>query len=194
MKKLIVILGIVLLSITSKAQNEEVVDLQNRITALETMLKLQQQSIASLQSQVAEVTRQNLALKQSLNLRPTVAEAIDGDGNVLKIIEVKGDITSNKVIILGMCNNPTGNDTYINMRAPNMIDENGKEYILDYENGHIGATAITNLVTLMPDTPVEVEMLFPEVMPGTQYIKTLELETTSGRTLFRFRNLPIKWQ
>lgn len=176
-------------------ENAELVKLQDRVQTLETLMQSQNRTISSLQAKVDEVTKQNLALKQSLNLQPTVAEAKDNEGNVMRIMEVVGDSVAKTVLVRGTCVNMSGVDTYLLSGTPNYIDENGKEYQLNYDNGFIGATHITNTVTLIPDTPLEVKMTFTDVDSNAQFIKALDMSTNfSGRSLFRFLNLPIKWK
>ena len=72
MKKFFILAVLLVLGAVASAQNAQI---DEKVTAIETKIADMEATIASMQKTLSEVTAQNLALKQSLHLQPTIAEA-----------------------------------------------------------------------------------------------------------------------
>lgn len=195
MKKFLILAILLGLGRIAFAQNAQI---DEKVTAIETKIADMEATIASMQKTLSEVTAQNLALKQSLHLQPTIAEATSESGVNYRLIEANGKKSTGEFTLVISTLNPTKRD--INVRyvnGPTMVDEQGYSYIYyeDMKNATIANTSLASGVLLMPDTPVEMRLTFvSDTEP--QYVKAFDLESYPSKNehRFRFTNIPIKWE
>lgn len=74
------------------------------------------------------------------------------------------------------------------------VDVNGHQYkgYDHFKKAYISDSHISNITTLMPDTPLEMRITF---IPDSEipYVKVLDVEAYNNHS-FRFTNIPIKWE
>lgn len=193
MKKTIFTLLALLCSASVFAQSNE---LAEKVASLEGKVSTLEHAITSMQTKVDEVTRQNLALKQAISLQPTISECTTESGINYRLIEAKGNRQTGKISLIFSVLNTTKRDlSSFYKDTPTIIDEKGYRYTdKEFEKVSMGNSGIS-YVTLMPDTPVEMKVIFiSETEP--QYVKTFNLSETlgGGDNNFRMANIPIKWE
>lgn len=202
MKRLIILLSICLCATAAKAQSAQTDTLAVKIDALTLQLSSLQSSVLSLQSTIStleakvnEVTAQNLALKHSISLTPTIAESKTEDGIIYRLICASGDKNTGEITLIVSALNPTLRDNTLQFSSTvTIVDTEGHQYT-NYErfkNAYIGDNHVTNITKLSPNTPVEIKYKF--ILDNeTSYLKIFEAEAYNKHN-FTFRNIPIKWE
>lgn len=195
MKKFLILAVLLGLGRIAFAQNAQI---DEKVTAIETKIADMEATIASMQKTLSEVTSQNLALKQAISLKPTIAEATSESGVNYRLIEAKGKRTTGEFSIVISVLNPTKRDIAVRyVNGPTMVDEQGYSYIYykDMKDATVANTTLASGILLMPDTPVEMKLAFvSDTEP--QYVKSFDLESYPSKNehRFRFTNIPIKWE
>lgn len=192
MKKLFILAVLLMLGRIAFAQDAQ---LSDKVSAIETKIVNMEATIASMQKTLSEVTAQNLALKQSISLQPTVAESKTDDGIDYRLLKVTGDKRSGTVEMTFSVTNTTKRDIDLQFSGwPNVVDVNGKSY-----NNHksfdllqMAGQSCLSSTKLMPDTPVEMIIKFP-VDAEPAYIKAFDYKAYNHDGI-RFINIPIKWE
>lgn len=194
MKKTIFTLLSLLCAVSVFAQNNE---LAEKVTSLEEKVSTLEHAIASMQTKVDEVTHQNLALKQAISLQPTIAECTSESGINYRLISTTGNSRTGKITLVISVLNPTKRDIKANFENyPTMVDEKGYSYIghQDIESATIANECLPCGSVLMPDTPVEMKLIFVS-NTEPQYLKSFDLKSMGFENhSFRFTNIPIKWE
>lgn len=148
-----------------------------------------------MQKTLSEVTAQNLALKQAISLQPTIAESKTEDGIDYRLIQAKGNKLTGEIEMIISVKNTTKRDIRLQFESSaNAVDIEGKSYntFETFEKSLIANNHFSYITNLMPDTPVELKIIFPaETEPA--YIKTFDLNGYNAHGL-RFTNIPIKWE
>lgn len=191
MKKLLTLLVIAIFwSSASYAQDSCLV---NKVAELEGQISGIQQMIFRLQSQVDEVTKQNLTLKQALHLQPTIAE-VTAEGLNVRLIEASGDSITGDITFRFSVKNITDKDIFYTGKVFDIVNENG----YDLKSNEIKESLIANrpfsdALFIYPDTPVE--MTFTVNMADkSQYAKIINVGSLGSHHNTRFTNIPIKWE
>lgn len=169
--------------------------LADKVTTIESKIASLETSIASMQKTLSEVTAQNLALKQAISLQPTIAEFKTDDGIDYRLIDAKGSKQTGDIEMVISVKNTTKRDIRLQFEpSANAVDINGKSYnkFETFEKSQIANNHFSGITNLMPDTPLELKIIFPaETEPS--YIKSFDLKTYHNNG-FRFTNIPIKWE
>ncbi len=195
MKKLILLLALLISSCCIFAQQPELTD---KVASIEAKVAMLETVVNAMQQKVDEVTAQNLALKQAISLQPTIAEATSESGVNYRLIAATGKKQTGEFTLVISAMNPTKRDIKVHYtNGPTMVDEKGYSYIYykDMKNATIANEALASGVLLMPDTPVEMKLIFvSDTEP--QYIKSFDLQSfpSENEHRFRFTNIPIKWE
>lgn len=204
MKHVILATFIAMMCFTGYAQSDSVNLAFSRIESLESTVNSQAKQLNKLSSDLNEVLKQNLALKQNLHLKPTIAKAIAADILEYRVLEVTGDKSTNEVHVVLSVNNIGDMDKkVVYLQKDNeIIDEQGHGYIEDNRynlkmNG-ITDNLIYKRITHHPNTPLTIDLNIKRYNPECQYIKYLELVIQRDEDLksydIVFQNLPIKWE
>lgn len=175
-------------------------DAYSRIQVLEQTVQQQNANISKLTSDVNEVLKQNLALKQNLHLTPTKAKS-NACGVEYRVIEVTGDKNSQDVHVIMSASLIGEGNAQIMYRGPEIIDELGNGYngrfmsqmkiegISDDLRGHI--------IDFHHQTPYTIDLTINKYNPSSQYIKYISLEmfdsSSKNKENVVFENLLIKW-
>lgn len=156
-------------------------------------------AIAKLSSDVAEVLKQNLALKKNLNLDSTIAVSKPGNGMEYRIHEVTGNKTTGEVRIIMTSNNIGDKDLKFSYMDKEIIDELGNGYN-GFDRSVLKLNGVSDNLYSFPlknhvDTPYTIEMTIKKFNQEAQYIKYLSLQIMGDiRSQYAvFENLPIKW-
>lgn len=187
MKKFFILAVLLVLGAVASAQNAQI---DEKVTAIETKIADMEATIASMQKTLSEVTAQNLALKQSLHLQPTIAEATTPNDISFHLISAKGDgRTGNITFTFSVVNNTKRDQKY---QAANIkfVDENG--YAVNVKT-HEDITPLMWFTTLYPDTPMEMSMTV-SLKSESQYAKLIDIVAIEKSDSVRFINVPIKWE
>lgn len=168
-----------------------------RIASLETEVKAMQSTLSELKSEVAEVTKQNLALKQALHLQPTIAEYTNADGISYNLVKAEGNNQTGEIIVVLSVMNNTKKDFKQYFTAYEAVGENGyafsSEDMTEATLGKDSSPYLNKSAELYPDTPVNFTFKFvPNSQP--QYFKILSFTAPFGSPIARFTNIPIKWK
>lgn len=190
MKQIFTLTIILISSILGHAQSDSINQAFSRISALESQIN-------KLTSDVEAVTKQNLALKKSLKLKPTIAKAKLGEDIEFRVLEVKGDVNTTDVHLIITIENIGNEDTRYYFKERTIIDELGN----GYDNEKRSSIAIKGIsenlfgrsVELHPNAPYTTDLCIKNYNPDAQYIKTLKLSGGYNKDIF-FENLPIKWE
>lgn len=195
--KILSIIIVVISVFPAMAQTDSVRMAFDRIVNLEKKLDQQKNIINNLRSEVQSVTRQNLALKKSLNLQPTVAEDSASSGVIVKLMQLDADSVAKTVRLTMLINDPT--DKGYNMFGVSVVkfyDENGDEYLKDLalyqEEDKFGAENLCGNHSLYPDTPVKAVLTLKNITARPQYFKRIVLRNYDR--YFSFQNIPINWK
>lgn len=184
----------------ANAQTDSISKLYNRLSQLEDLVNRQALQINKLTSDVSEVTKQNLALKKNLNLRPTLAQYKEDNLMDYRVVEVSGNSKTGEVNIIITAENIGTEDLELLASRIQIVDELGNGYDETNKNSIIISGASDNLkglaVNFHPKTPYRINLNLFEVSPDVQYIKYLEIKFFNVRHSHKiyFENLPIKWQ
>ena len=193
MKKTIFILFALFCSCLAFAQDNEITE---KMSALEAKISTMEHVIATMQTKVDEVTRQNLALKQAISLQPTIAESTTESGINYRLIEAKGNRSTGKITLLFSALNTTKRDLGAFYKStPVIVDEKGYRYSdTEFEKVVIGNSPIS-WAEFIAGTPVTMEIVFIS-STEPQYVKTFDLRESlgAGADSFRMSNIPIKWE
>ena len=204
MKKLIILLFTLGFSWSSYAQTRQdsIQEVYNKISSLENRISNQDSRIAQLLQQVNEVTKQNLALKQNLNLSPTIATAKAGDIMEYRIIEVTGDPENNIVHMVMIADDISGTDKDIHYSYFQTVDDKGHGYENTLMNQRCvlkveGVTdqLISKMLQHHPNVPYTIDVYLNDCTPDIQCIKYFSMDISDGPKRHKaiFENLPIKW-
>ncbi len=192
MKKLFLLSVLLVSSCCIFAQQPELAD---KVASLEAKVATLETAVNAMQQKVAEVTAQNLALKQAISLKPTIADYQTEDGIDYRLIEAKGNQRTGEITLLISVKNTTKRDIKLQCSpTATAVDVNGKVYsgYETFKTSRIGNEHFSSITNLMPDAPVEMKIIFPaETEPA--YIKTFDKEAYHDHS-FRFTNIPIKWE
>lgn len=192
MKKLILLLALLISSCDIFAQQPELTD---KVASIEAKVAMLETVVNAMQQKVDEVTAQNLALKQAISLQPTIAEFKTEDGIDYRLIEAKGSRQTGDIKMIISVRNTTKRDIRLQFEASaDAVDIDGKSYnkFETFEKSQIANNHFSGITNLMPDTPVELVVIFPaETEPS--YIKSFDLNAYNNHG-FRFTNIPIKWE
>ena len=192
MKKLFILAVLLMLGRIAFAQDAQ---LSDKVSAIETKIVNMEATIASMQKTLSEVTAQNLALKQSLHLQPTIAEATTPNDISFRLISAKGDRRTGKVEFGFTVVNNAKRDQTFQAYDINFVDENGYAINVDgREDASIANHWLeTYITTLYTDTPVEMKI---NVALNTepQYAKLIDIVAIEKKDSVRFINIPIKWE
>lgn len=192
-------------SVVSVAQSVSSTD--DRLVKLEAQMDQQVATTTKLQSQVNEVTKQNMALKEALVLQPTISE-FKTDELVYKLHEAVGDSTSGTVKVYMTVTNTSSEDIdNYQWESLKFMDENGvqNKSFSDYEV----SVGVNNngfkLNSLYADAPTQLILTLMNVDKNAQYLKIIEGKVfkatrlvngtfTDFKRSFIMRNIPIKWK
>lgn len=193
--KVLSIIIVVISVFPAMAQTDSVRMAFDRIVNLEKKLGQQNNIINNLRSEVQSVTRQNLALKNSLNLQPTVAELNDNDV-VVKLMQLDADSIANTVTLKMLVT--ASNDSYLfTIKKARFYDENGNEYLkeLSYSNEEdkFGCERLSETHTVYTDTPVKAVLVLNDITARPQYFKRIVFTVAFNNTV-SFQNIPINWK
>lgn len=189
MKNLLLIIVALCATVAASAQSPS---LEDKIANLEVQVASLQQTIYHLQSQIDDVTKQNLSLKQALHLQPTISEC-NTDGNLnFRLVSATGNRQKGEITFILSVVNPTRKDILYRADAPYFIDENGKSVTAEY-NDYFIAGKNGRAANILPDTPLEIIIKFIS-NDEPQYAKTLVIPASFGGNDSRFINIPIKWE
>lgn len=199
MKKLMLLLMMAISFIAIYAQaptcEERMDQFQQAIETTNAKVKTLEQTIATLQTQVEEVTRQNLALKQAIKLTPTIAEYTSPAGINHRLISAVGNSDTGVLVLKFSLMNTTRKD--INTKffhVPVIVTEKGtilnNKMIKDIKFGN----SESSYPTLSYDAPIEVTVTYL-TDPDFEYAKTIEYEILNdSNSKVMFKNIPIKWE
>lgn len=170
-----------------------------RLEKIESKLLQQESTINSLRQEIEAVTKQNLALKQNLNLTPTIAKAKMGENMEFRVLEVTGDPDSKdvKVVISGLNNGVADKDTHF--IEVSTVDELGNGYDDDgrvvISIPGVEENLIKHSAKFHSNSPYTMNMTIKKYNPEAQYIKHLDITLLDGikHVPVTFENLPIKW-
>lgn len=190
MKKLFILAVLLMLGRIAFAQDAQ---LSDKVSAIETKIVNMEATIASMQKTLSEVTAQNLALKQSLHLQPTIAEVTTPNDISFRLISAKGDRRTGKVEFGFTVVNNAKRDQTFQAYDINFVDENGYAINVEREDASIANHWLAYITTLYPDTPVEMKI---NVALNTepQYAKLIDIVAIEKKDSVRFINIPIKWE
>lgn len=189
MKKLILLLTALCFLLTTKAET----NVEERVAALETQLNNLTSTVNTLTGSVAEVTKQNLALKQALHLQPTIAEIVTEKGVDIRLISAEGNSQSGKITLIFTVTNTTKRDLKIQHYRFTAIDVDGHKIEFDTNNCTIADESVYGITYLYPDTPLTMKFVLSPISE-TEYIKAINVEEYNENAAFRFTNIPIKWK
>ena len=191
MKKLLLIIAALVVTVAASAQAPS---LEDKIANLEAQVATLQQTICHIQTQIDDVTKQNLSLKQALHLQPTISEYTTDNGLNYRLISAIGNLQKGDVTFTFSVVNTTKKDIKYSVDIVKLFDENGKAYTANKGECTIGDVAFYNALQLLPDTPVEMIIkITPDGEP--MYMKAIDIATASWpREDSRFINIPIEWK
>lgn len=205
MKKLFTLLVASTCVVIANAQSASG-SVNSKIEEIEGRLALQEEKIAKLASQVEDVTKQNLALKQNLNLLPTVASCKAGDVEY-RIVEIAGDPTAKTAHITMIADNKSDSDREIIYKKEFQIVDDKGHAIENSSSKQRFALLIEGrskellgwTVAHHPDAPYTIDAYIYDCDPSIQYIKYLDFNVydssvTRKNYTVAFKNLPIKWE
>lgn len=187
MKKFLILAVLLVLGVSASAQNAQI---DEKVTAIETKIADMEATIASMQKTLSEVTAQNLALKQSLHLQPTIAEATTPNDISFHLISARGDQRTGKVTFTFSVVNKTKRDQNYQAFEIKFVDENG--YAINVKT-HEDIIPLMWYTTLYPDTPMEMSMTV-SLKSESQYAKLIDVVSIGGKDNVRFTNIPITWE
>lgn len=192
MKKLFFIIAACIFALPMMAQPDSIAD---KMAALESRLVVLQQTMVHMQKQVDEVTRQNLSLKHALDLRKPITEATTESGINFRLISAVGDSINHKVTLLFSVVNTHPEDEYCKMSTTSFIDDKGNQYSdMDFHNTTLGTEFIINGCFVIPQTPINMTIVFPGVSTDAEYIKTFNVRSGFHKGSFHLHDIPIKWE
>lgn len=185
-----------LLIVTTSANADVNDEIKNEISDLKNKISLQNDRINSLDSKINEVSKQNLALKENLRLKPTIAEAKSEASVLYKLIEAKGNVTDSLINLVIIVENLSETDEQLGyLKIPTFTDENG---IIHESNQCMftlgGIKMHQGSWTAIPNVPLRMEIGFDKINPNIQYVKLLRCSVGIGVNSFRMFNIPIKWE
>lgn len=191
MKKILVV-GLLLLPTVCIKVNAA--DVNSRVDSLANVVAAVQSDLNKCKAQLNEVAAQNLALKNALHLKPTIAESTTKDGLNFRLLNATGNRQTGKVELEIEVVNTTKQDVGLNGKSFQIVDELGHEYTDNEISSEVGnsKTPIYMSINLMPDAPVKMKVF---IMPPQecQYVKAF-LGTRPWGDNYRFTNIPIKWE
>jgi len=193
MKKILLLLAAIACCVSiATAQTDSA-----RIATLESEVKAMQTTLSDLKSEVAEVTKQNLALKQALHLQPVIAEYTNSDGISYNLVKAEGNNQTGEIIVVLSVVNNTKKDFKQYFSAYQAVGENGyafnDEDMTEATLGKNPSPLLNKSVLLFPDTPVNFTFKFlPRSQP--QYFKHLGFTSSFDTPIARFTNIPINWK
>lgn len=203
MKQILTIILATIIAVAGYAQSETLEQALTRITNLEATVNSQSQQLAKISSDLDAVLAQNLALKKNLKLTPTIAKAKLGEDKDVeyRIVEVKGDPSTNEIDIVMTAENLGNVDEKFSISEFEVIDELGNVYN-DYNRCSLNVDGINdNLLfktslTYHPNAPLTMMFKITGYNPESKYIKYLRLTEgiLSSKTHAVFQNLPINWE
>ncbi|MBD5280374.1 MAG: SlyX family protein [Bacteroides sp.] len=191
---------IAMLPATGFAQTEAD-KVNERLEKIESKLLQQESTINSLRQEIEAVTKQNLALKQNLNLKPTIAKSVEDGVMDFRVIEVNGNPETGDVDIILTANNLGIEDKSWGISKLQTIDELGTGYdspeqfaisVGDDEAKNIYSSGEYNY---HPNAPYKIKIKIKKFNPEAQYIKYLNMRMRHSLSNIEgvFENLPIKW-
>lgn len=199
MRKFTLLLLVLFITTIAKAQTDNLSEVLSRLQQLEETVKQQSLQIDKLTSDVNEVTKQNLALKQNLNLLPTIATAKAGDVMEYRVLEVTGDPDSKEVHLVISANVIGDSDKRISYFDAEIMDELGNGYDKranrSMEVNGSRDDLFHNYLDHHPNAPYTIDLRIHNYAPNAQYVKYLSLDVVDNTKHHNavFQNLPIKW-
>ncbi len=205
MKRVLSIVSIFFCVSAVYAQSEKPVE--ERLSELEKKTEVQSSVLSSLSEKINSVTKQNLALKEALSLKPVVAE-YSTEEFTYKVHEVKGDSLNKEVHVLMTINNTTDKDIkQFQMSGVKFMDEFGiqNQTLEDFKHIVGGNNDGWSINQIYADSPTQLEIILYNYNPESSYVKILDVEVHNSSVTeyvpirsikrnFTLRNLPIKWQ
>ncbi len=194
MKKLFLLSALLVSSSCIFAQQPELAD---KVATLEAKVATLETAVNAMQQKVAEVTAQNLALKQAISLKPIIAEATSKRGINYRLIEAKGNKqTGEMTFVISVVNN-TKQDYRMGYNDPMLVDEKGYNYASydRWKEKSIGNEGFFKDAKLLPDTPIIMRLVVvADNEPQYAKVLTIEPDEIWSKDGFRFTNIPIKWE
>lgn len=191
MKKILVVVVMLLVAGSIKAK---AADVNARVDSLAKVVMNLQNDLNTCKSQLNEVVAQNLALKNALHLKPTIAESTTKDGLNFRLLNASGNRQTGVVELEIEVVNTTKQDVGLYGKSFQIVDELGHEYTDNEISSEVGnsKTPIYMSANLLPDAPVKMKV-FITPPQECQYVKAF-LGRRPWDDNYRFTNIPIKWE
>ena len=177
------------------------VTIEDRLAKLEAQIAQQNTTISNLQSEVQSVTKQNLALKNNLNLKPTISKCKIGENIEYRVLEVIGNKETGDIHVTMTVNNSGVNPVELYLFTPEIVDELGAGYS-DKDRSKMVIKGVSDDIYFSnikqhPNAPYNIDMVIKKYNQEAQYIKhfsgKLKIEGIYDYQYITFENLPIRW-